>query len=89
MVILLQGRDAGSDIYHDARPFMPQDRRKNAFWIGTRQRVIVGVTNTGRLDFDQHFAGSGTGKIHFFHGQRCAGLPCDSGFGFHESSVPE
>ena len=48
---------AGADLAHDAGAFMAEDRGKQAFRIGARQRVGVGVADAGGLDLDQHFAG--------------------------------
>ena len=51
---------------------MAQDRREDAFGVGPGQRVVVGVADTGGLDFDQHFAELWALQVHGFNGQGLA-----------------
>jgi hypothetical protein len=82
----LERRHAGADVDHDARAFMAQDGREDAFGVGARERVVVGVADAGGLDLDQHFAELRALQVHGFDGEGLAGFPGDGGFGFHGGS---
>ncbi len=56
MVALAQGPHVRADIGDDARAFVAEDRRKEAFRVGARERVVVGMADAGGLDFDEHLA---------------------------------
>ncbi len=56
MIAFLYAGHAATDIDHHAGAFVAEDRRKQAFGIGARQREFVGVADAGGLDFDQYFA---------------------------------
>ena len=47
----------GPDVDDDARAFVAEDHREQPFRIGARAREFIGVTDAGRLDLDEHFAG--------------------------------
>jgi len=83
VVVFFQRLDAGAHVDDDAGAFMAQDRRKNTFRVGAGQGVIVGMADTGRFQFDQHFALARAGKVDFFDGQGRAGAPGNGCFGFH------
>jgi len=83
VIALLQRRNAGADVDHDACAFMPENRRENTLRVGARQRVVVGVAYPGGLDFDQHFTEFRAVQIDGFDAQRDAGFPGNCGFGFH------
>jgi hypothetical protein len=59
--------NARTDIYHDAGALMAEYRRKNAFRIGARKRVVIGVADSGGFQFHQHFAGLRAFQIHHFN----------------------
>ena len=83
MVAFLQRGDAWPHLDNDPCALVPQNRRENAFRVGTRERVIVGVANARGLDLDQHFAGLGALKVDGFNGQRGARFPGNCSFRFH------
>ncbi|MNN24132.1 hypothetical protein D3C81_1375500 [compost metagenome] len=83
MVAGLERGHARADVGDDARAFMAQDRRENAFRVGAGERVVVGVADAGGLHFHQHFPGARAVQVHVFDGQRGAGFPGDGGFGLH------
>jgi hypothetical protein len=43
---------------------MAENGREKPFGIGAGQGEFIGMTDAGRLDFDQHFAGARTLKLH-------------------------
>ena len=86
MVAGFQRGDAGADLAHDAGAFMAEDRREDAFRVGARQRVGVGVADAGRHDLDQHLAGLRAFDVDGLDGERLAGFPGDRGAGFHDVS---
>ena len=70
MVAALQGRDAGTDIDHDTRAFVAQDRGENAFRVGARAGELVGVADPSRLDLDEHLARSRAVELHGLDAER-------------------
>src|SRR5262249_44701489 len=86
VIALLQGRDARPDIDHDARAFMAQDGRKQAFRIGTGQGEFIGVADAGRLHLDQHFPGLRAFQIDILDHKRLAGGNGKGGTNFHLST---
>src|SRR5207249_10462719 len=72
MVALPERGDAGADIDHDAGALMAQDGREDAFRVGARERVVVGVADAGGLDLDQHLAELRALEVNGFYGQRLA-----------------
>ena len=80
--------DAGADLAHDAGAFMAEDGREDAFRIGARQRVGVGVADAGGHDLDQHLAGLRAFDVDGLDGERLAGLPGDRGAGLHGVFLP-
>ena len=54
---------------------MAEDGRKQAFRVGARQRVVVGVADAGRLDLHQHLARTRPVEVDLFDGQRLSGRP--------------
>ena len=63
MVAGLDGSDAGPGFQHDAGALVPEDGRENPFRVGAGQGVVIGMANTGRLDFDQDFTGTRTFQV--------------------------
>jgi hypothetical protein len=78
---------AGPDIDDDAGPLVAQNGGKETFGVRTRERELVGVTDSGRPDFDQHFAGARPFEVDRFDRERCACLVGDRGFDFHGRSL--
>ena len=74
MVVLLDGGDARSDIDHDARTLVAQDRRKQALRVGAGKREFVGMTDACRPDLHQHFTGLRPFQLHMRDRQRLARL---------------
>ncbi len=72
MVALAQGAHAGADVDDDAGALVAEDRRKDAFRVGARERVVVGVANAGGLDFDEHPTGPRPIEIDALDKQRGA-----------------
>src|SRR5450830_30955 len=87
VVILFQAFHARAHVDDDAGAFMAEDGREDAFRVGARQGVVIGVANARGLDFDQYFALARAGQVDFFDGQRRARLPCNRCFGFHVCPV--
>ena len=79
---------AGAHFAHDAGTLVAEDRREDAFRVGARQRVGVGVADAGGLDLDQHLAGFRPFDVDGLDGQRFAGLPGYRGAGFHRLIPP-
>ena len=86
VVALLDRGDARADVDDDAGALMAEDRRKQAFRIGARQRELVGVADAGRLDLDQHLAVARTVEVDLHDLQRLSGGDGDCGAGFHQTS---
>ena len=83
MVAFLEACHPLADIDDDSGALMAQDRRKDAFRIGARQRELVGMTDTGRLHFDQHFAFARPFQVHFHDFKRLACGYGNGGACFH------
>jgi hypothetical protein len=83
----LQRRHAGTDLYHYAGAFMPQDRWKQALAVETVQRIGVGVADAGRLDLDQDLAGARTFQVNLNDFEGLLGFECDGGAGLHGISL--
>ncbi len=62
---------------------MPEDRGKQPFGIGTRERELVGVADAGRLDLDHHLASFWPVKVDLHDLQRLGLFHCDRGAGLH------
>ena len=75
MVVLAQRRHTGANVDNDAGTFVAEDRREQSFGIGPRQRVVVRVTNAGRLDLNQHLAGTRSVEIDVFDRQWLSSRP--------------
>ena len=87
MVAAFQRRHVAARFDHDARALMSEDGREQAFGIGARQGVGVGVADSGGLDLDQDFAGPGPFEVNAGDFERFAGLVRDCCFYFHDSSA--
>src|SRR5437764_924881 len=77
---------AGADIDNDASALVAEDRWEEALRIGARQRELVGMTDAGRLDLDQHLAFARAFEVDGCDFKRLAGGKGDSGTGFHEGT---
>ena len=83
MVAGLQPSHVLAHLHHDARALVAQDGGEQAFGVGTRQRVVVGVADAGGLHFDQHlvvFRGPCRSTVSMVSG--APALPGDGGTGF-------
>ncbi len=85
----LQRGDAGADLAHDAGAFVAEDGREDAFRVGARQRVGVGVADAGRHDLDQHLAGLRALDVDDLDGERLARLPGNGCADLHGYFAPE
>ena len=83
VVVAFQGRHAWPRLDDDAGALMSKDTGEQALGIGARQSVGVGVTDSGRLDFDQDFAGLWPFEVDAGDFERIAGLVRDCCFYFH------
>src|SRR5690606_2619138 len=83
MIARLERRHARTHFQHHARAFVAQNRRKQAFGVGARERVVIGVADTGGLHLYQHFESLGALQLDFLDGQRFTRLPGDSSSGLH------
>ncbi len=86
VIALLQRAHAGPDIHDHARTLVPEDRRKQPFRVGARERVLVGVADPGGLHFDQYFARLRALKLHPLNTERLAGLERHRGTYVHDLS---
>ena len=86
VVALLDAGDALADVDHDARAFMAEDRRKQAFRIGAGQCEFIGVADAGGLDLDQHFAFARPLELDGGYFQRLSGSNGDGGANIHGNS---
>src|SRR5262245_61674544 len=62
---------------------MSEDRRENPLRVEAIERIGVGVTDSRRLDLDQHFAGLRSLEIELHDLKRFLGLKGHGGAGFH------
>ncbi len=62
---------------------MAQNGGKRAFRIIAGAGELIGVADTGCLDFNQHLTGLGTFQVYFDDFQWLTGLKCNSCTGFH------
>ena len=85
MIAGLYRGDARAHFPDDAGALMAEDRGENAFAVQTIQRIGVGVTDAGRLDLDQNFAGLRTIQVEFDNLQRLLRLERDCGARLHQS----
>ena len=76
------------DRLNHSPPFVPQDRREDAFRISARQGVGIGVTNARRNNPQQHFARFGHGNVNFYDFQRLFGLEGYGSTGLDHRSSP-
>ena len=74
---------AGADLPHDSRALMTEDRRKNSLAVEAVEGIGVGMTDAGRLDLDQHFAGFRAFQIEFDDFQRFFCFKRDGGACLH------
>jgi hypothetical protein len=56
MVAWFEACDALADFLHNACAFMAKYCRKITFWIGTGQRIGIGMANARSGHFYQHFS---------------------------------
>src|SRR5262249_59595096 len=85
VVAFLHRGDAGPDLDHNAGALMPEDRREQSFRIGARERELVGMTDAGGLDLDQHFAGLWPVEVNLHDLERLGLFYCDRRTGLHRS----
>ncbi len=88
MIARLHARHAGADFTHDAGAFMTEDRGEETFRVETRQGVLIGVADTGRLDLDQHLASLRSVQVELDDLERFLRLEGDSGAGFQKDLLP-
>jgi hypothetical protein len=83
MIAFTQRGHARSEVDHDARPFVSQNRGKQPFRIRARAREFVRVTDSAGLDLDQHFACFRPVQIDGEDFQGLFGGGGDCGLGLH------
>jgi hypothetical protein len=88
VVPFLDAGHARPDIDDDAGAFVAEDGREQTLGVGAGQRELVGVTDAGGFDLDQHFAGFRSLQLDLRDGERLALLQCDGGTGFHDGFPP-
>jgi hypothetical protein len=79
---VVAGHDAGhafADLDHDARAFMPEHDRKQAFRIVAAEREGIGMADAGVGDLDQHLALARRRDIDLDDLQRLPGFKGDGG----------
>jgi hypothetical protein len=64
VVTLFHRSHSGAGLDDDTRPLVAKNGREQTFRIGAGQREFIGVTDTGRLDFDQDLAGARTVELN-------------------------
>ncbi len=67
MVALFQRFHTRANVNHHAGAFMAQNGGENAFRVGTRQGVVIGVANTCCLDLNQYFTLFRAVKVNRFN----------------------
>src|SRR5262249_11758268 len=85
VVAFCDARNARSDIDHDARAFMTEDRWQQTLRVRARTRELVGVADARGLDFDKHLAGARPFKIDGFDDKLLTSLQGKGGLSFHGS----
>ena len=88
MIALLDGCDAGADVDHDTRAFVPQDRGKQALGVGAGTGELVGVADAGGLDLHQDLAGLGTFERYRRHLERLPRFECHRRAHVHRDLSP-
>ncbi len=83
MVALLHRGDARADIDDDASTLMAENRWEKAFRISARKGEVVGVTDPGGLDLDQHFARARAFQLNGHDLERLSSLNGDGGANIH------
>ena len=83
VITRLEAGDAFSHFNDDPRAFMSHDGWEQPFRICARQRVCVGMTDAGRLDFNQTFTLARSFELHLFNLQRLARSDGHSRTHFH------
>ena len=81
----LQAGDAVAHLDHHAGAFMAEDGGEDPFRVVARQGESVGMANSRRLDFDQHFAGLGPVQVDGFDAEGISGLVGNGCADFHVS----
>ncbi|KAG0776271.1 hypothetical protein G6F22_012693 [Rhizopus arrhizus] len=81
VVARLDAGHALAHLHHDARAFMAQHHREQAFRIVAGQGERIGVAHTGVGDLHQHFALLRRGDVDLDDLQRLAGTKGDGGTG--------
>ena len=92
MVAFFHRSDAGAGLDDDARAFVAQNGRKQAFRVGARQREFIGMTDAGCPDFDHDFAGARAVELDGRDFERLARRKGNGGANIHQivpRSLPE
>ena len=87
MVARLDARHARPDVDDDACALVAHDGREKALGIGARDCELVGMTDAGRLDLDQHLALLWTFEIDLDDLERLGFLEGYGGAGFHAAEL--
>ena len=82
------GGDAGAHLGDDRTALVAEDRREQAFRIGSGQGEGVGVTDAGRFDFEKDLSCLRSFEIDGFDRERHTGPVCHSGFDFQGGPPP-
>src|SRR5262249_7063772 len=64
MIAFFDRRHPRPHIHDDARPFVSEDDREQAFRIPARARELIRMTDAARFDLDEHFTGARSVQIH-------------------------
>ncbi|OAG73419.1 hypothetical protein Amal_04013 [Acetobacter malorum] len=62
----------GPDFNHNTRALMPQNGRKQTFWVRAGEGIFIRVAQARRLDLHQNLAFTRAFQLHGFNFQRFA-----------------
>jgi hypothetical protein len=65
---------------------MAEDGWKDAFRVGARKPVVIGVADADGLDFNEDVTEFRALQVHGLDGESVGRLPSDGGFRFHRSN---
>src|SRR5262249_2708126 len=83
VVAFLQARDVRSNVDHDARALVTENRGKEPLGIGTGPREFVRVTNARRANLDEHLAALRPIELHGLDSQGLPDFECNGSANVH------